>query len=133
MYSDILEKVTKKLLRWNISSLSLAGRVTLAQSVLQAISYYSMQTTSYPASVCDNIERACHSFIWGNTNNDRQLSLVKWSKLCNPKSCGDLGMCEMRIVNDAFLMKLGWGMIMKPGSLWVRVLKSKYGISDMLF
>ena len=63
MYSDILKKVTKNVSGWNASSLSLVGRVTLAQLVLQAIPYYSMQTTSLTNSVCDNIERACRSFI----------------------------------------------------------------------
>ena len=68
-----------------------------------------MQTTSLPISICDNIERACCSFIGGSTTNDRKLSLVKWNDLCQPKSSGGLGLRDMRAVNDAFLMKLGWG------------------------
>ena len=39
-------------------------------------------------------------------------------------------MRDMRAMNDAFLMKLGWGLVTKPDSLWFRVLKSKYGILD---
>ena len=89
-----------------------------------------MQTTSLPSSVCDNIERACRSFIWGSTTNERKLSLVKWNEICQPKSSGGLGLRDMRAMNDAFLMKIGWSLVTKPDSLWVKVLKSKYGIRD---
>lgn len=36
-------------------------------------------------------------------------------------------MHDMWAMNDAFLMKIGWGLIAKQDNLWVRVLKSKYG------
>ena len=28
--------------------------------------------------------------------------------------------------NEAFLMKLGWGILTLPNALWVKVLRSKY-------
>ena len=65
-----------------------------------------------------------------STTNERKLSLVKWNELCQPKSSGGLGLHDMRAMNDVFLMKLGWGLVIEPDSLWVRVLKSKYGILD---
>ena len=91
-----------------------------------------MQTTAIPVSVCDSIERACRSFIWGSSSNQRKMSLVKWSKVCQPELNGGLGMRDMRAMNDAFLMKIGLGMLTKPNSLWVKVLKSKYVMLDLV-
>ncbi|CAN1122260.1 hypothetical protein LINPERHAP2_LOCUS1265 [Linum perenne] len=42
----------KKLSSWKAKSLSLAGRVTLAQSVLSAIPAYAMQTSLLPNTTC---------------------------------------------------------------------------------
>lgn len=50
-YQEIVDKVEKRLPAWSASHLSLAGRITLAQSVLQAIPIYAMQTTNLPISV----------------------------------------------------------------------------------
>jgi len=36
----------------------------------------------------------------------------------------------MSVNNEAFLMKLGWGILSEPDSLWVAVLRSKYVKSD---
>lgn len=30
-------------------------------------------------------------------------------------------------MNDAFIMKLGWGVLNRPNDLWVHVVKGKYG------
>lgn len=63
MFQDIIDKVDKRLSGWNASHLSLAGRITLAQSVLQAIPIYIMETVSLPIGVRERIDRACIRFI----------------------------------------------------------------------
>ena len=63
MYQELIAKVERRLSSWTASHLSLAGRITLAQSVLQAISIYVMQTVMLPSGVCDRIDRACRRFI----------------------------------------------------------------------
>lgn len=50
-YQEIVDKVDKKLSGRNALHLSLAGRVTLAQSVIQAIPTYAMQTTHLPDGI----------------------------------------------------------------------------------
>ena len=49
----------KRLTGWNVARLSLAGRVTLAQSVLQAMPVYAMQTTLLPPLVRHEIDKSC--------------------------------------------------------------------------
>ncbi|KAH9769016.1 reverse transcriptase domain-containing protein [Citrus sinensis] len=48
-YQSILDKVDMRLTGWNAAHLSFAGRVTLAQSVIQAMPMYAMQTTLLPS------------------------------------------------------------------------------------
>lgn len=62
-YQGILEKVEQRLNGSNAKLLSLAGRVTLAQSVLQALPVYSMQTTRLPNGITNKIDQACRAFF----------------------------------------------------------------------
>ncbi|KAH9751354.1 putative ribonuclease H protein [Citrus sinensis] len=132
-YHDIVDKVEKRLSGWNASQLSLAGRITLTQSVLQAIPVYAMQTSEIPAGVINKINQICKRFIWSGSNENRKMSLIGWDKVCQPKICGGLGLKNLGMMNKALMMKLAWGLVSEPTSLWCRVLYTKYGIADSDF
>lgn len=66
-YSFLVDKIHSKLTGWKASTLSQAGRITLAQSTILSIPNYVMHTTLIPAAVCDEMERLCRDFIWGST------------------------------------------------------------------
>lgn len=121
-YQDIIKKVDKRLSGWNALHLSLAGRVTLAHSVIQVVPIYAMQTSNLPSRVKNKIDHACKSFIWSGSATQRKLSLVSWEKICQPKACGGLGFKSLDVMNKALLMKLAWGLISSPDSLWAQVL-----------
>ena len=72
-----MDNVRKKLSEWAAKSLSLAGRITLAKSVLLAIPSYAMQTTKLPSGLCNRIEKLIRNFIWGSSNEERKVNLVK--------------------------------------------------------
>ncbi|KAH1081996.1 hypothetical protein J1N35_021757 [Gossypium stocksii] len=59
----VVEKVNNKLSSWDANQFSLAGRVTLAQSVLISIPSYFMQTMMVPKGICDEIERIVRKFV----------------------------------------------------------------------
>lgn len=127
-YEEIVDKVESRLSGWNATHLSLAGRVTLAQFVLQAIPIYAMQTTQLPLGVINKIDQACKKFIWSGASNQQKISMVTWDKVCQPKSCGGLGFKNLEMLNRALLMKVSWGIVSSPTSLWAQVLSSKYGL-----
>lgn len=85
-----------------------------------------MQTVKLPTLTCEEIEAHSRSFIWGSTNEKKKPHLVKWEQVCQPKVNGGLGIGRMSQNNEAFLMKLGWGIFTLPNALWVKVLRSKY-------
>ncbi|KAH1082319.1 hypothetical protein J1N35_022080 [Gossypium stocksii] len=56
----------------------MAGRFTLAQSVVLTIPNYFIKSMKIPKGVCDEIERLARQFIWGSNTKGRKLALVDW-------------------------------------------------------
>ncbi|KAJ1405476.1 putative ribonuclease H protein [Sesbania bispinosa] len=76
----------------------MVGRITLAQSAVMNIPNYLMQ-----ASV----------ILVGN-------------KIHQPKNLGGLGFKSLGLVNEAYMVKLGWRMVSQPNLLWVQAIRAKY-------
>ncbi|KAA3461897.1 Retrovirus-related Pol polyprotein LINE-1 [Gossypium australe] len=60
----VVDKVRCKLQSWEARKLSIAGRVTLTQSILLLIPNYFMQSMLIPKGVCVEIERIVRKYIW---------------------------------------------------------------------
>ncbi|XP_016679196.1 uncharacterized protein [Gossypium hirsutum] len=125
--SFFVDKIRKKLQSWDARKLSIAGRITLAQSVLLSIPNYFMQPLMIPKGVCADIERLVRQFIWGCTDGHLKMSLVGWYSICQPRARGGLGFRHLNDQNLSFLMKIGFSLVSKSNALWVRVLCAKYG------
>ncbi|KAH9727055.1 putative ribonuclease H protein [Citrus sinensis] len=127
-YQSIIDKVDQRLSGWNASHLILVGRITLAQSVLQAIHVYAMQTTNLPRSIKMKIDQLCRRFIWSGSAEHQKMSLVNEDTICTPKCKGGHGFKKLNIMNHALLMKNTWQLITEPTELSNQVLLTKYGI-----
>ncbi|CAN1788669.1 Putative ribonuclease H protein At1g65750 [Linum perenne] len=125
-YEFILARMDKKLAGWKANNLSLAGRVTLASSVLNAIPSYVMQTAFLPVHVCEVINKRIRDFVWGSVQGNRRIHNINWETVCKPKNLGGLGLRSARELNQDFLMKIVWGLVSRPTELWAKVLISKY-------
>lgn len=125
-YNYLLDKVSTRLASWKARTLSLAGRLTLIKSVTSSIPIYVMQTTKLPASICDELDQFNRNFLWGHTEDNKTVHLVKWSTVTKPKAYGGLGIRDTRMMNQALLAKIGWRLIHNKEMLWARVLESKY-------
>ncbi|KAA3460126.1 reverse transcriptase [Gossypium australe] len=128
----VIDKVRSKLQNWDARKLSLAGRITLAQSVLLTIPSYFMQSLVIPKGVCDEIERITRQFIWGGSIGKSKPALIGWESICQPKTSGGLGFRYLHDHNTSFLMKIGFNLVTRKDDLWVRVLRSKYGWKSQL-
>jgi hypothetical protein len=64
-YNYLIDQVSSKLMAWKATHLSLAGRVTLAKSVLEAMPIYPMMSTIIPKGCLEEIERLQRKFICG--------------------------------------------------------------------
>ncbi|XP_031105595.1 uncharacterized protein LOC116010359 [Ipomoea triloba] len=130
-FTGIIERMHQKLAGWRSKTLSLAGRIVLAQSVLSAIPYYSMQTTMLPIGVIKEMEQLIRNFIWGSSPSIRRCHLVNWNTVTKSKFEGGLGLRKLDKMNEAFLAKLGWRLMQNEDSLWTQVLKAKYAITSV--
>ena len=102
----------------------------MAKSTLASIPSYVKPTVKLPNNVCSKIDRICQNFIRGSSESNRKVHLISWNKICSPKEDGGLGFRKEKEVNLACMMKLAWGIINKPESLWVKVMRYKYGCVD---
>ncbi|XP_019200243.1 PREDICTED: uncharacterized protein LOC109193865 [Ipomoea nil] len=128
-YDGLLERIATRLEGWKAKTLSLAGRVTLAKSVLNAIPVYTMQTAALPKGICEEIEKRTRRFIWGKNEHigGDKMSLASWDLVTKPKEAGGLGLHRLHDMNIACMVKLGWRLRTNSNSLWAQVIMSKYG------
>ena len=73
----------KKLADRKTNILSLAGRATLIQSVINFIPKYTMMTSTLLASLWDRIDKLNRYFIYMDTP---KVHLVNWDTVCLDKN-----------------------------------------------
>ncbi|KAA3474960.1 Retrovirus-related Pol polyprotein LINE-1 [Gossypium australe] len=91
----VVDKVRSKLGNWDAKQLSIAGHFTLVQSIILTVPNYLMQSIKIPKG-----------FIWGTSTGGRKLALVDWGTICQPRTCGGLGLRRLQEQNSSFLLKL---------------------------
>ncbi|XP_028761232.1 uncharacterized protein LOC114719845 [Neltuma alba] len=125
-FAPILRKIHMKLTGWKGRFLSMAGRTVLIKSTLSTIPSYQMQTLLLPKGVLEDIEKINREFFWNQEHGTKKMHLISWNTLKLDKEHGGLGIKDLRSQNIAFIMKLCWGMMVKPNALWVQCLQHKY-------
>ncbi|XP_075473879.1 putative mitochondrial protein AtMg00310 [Primulina tabacum] len=79
-----------------------------------------------PKSICEEIEKACANFWWGEEVGRKKLHWKSWKALCRPKCMGGLGFRHLETFTKNLLAKKIWRIIVKPQFLVARVLKARY-------
>lgn len=131
-YKTIIDKMQNKLAGWKSQCLSMAGRITLAQSVLGSMTIFNMQHEKFHVTVCREMEKIQRNFVWGSSVEKKKIHLIKWETICLPKYTDGLGFRGLSCMNTVCLLKLCWGVLTDPNALWVRVLKGKYARNESL-
>ena len=62
--SSVIEEYEKKLARWKGQYLSLGGRFTLINSVIDAMPTYMMSLFPIPVGVTGRLDRIRRKFLW---------------------------------------------------------------------
>lgn len=127
-FTDLLDRINGRLEGWKTRILSMAGRVTLAKAVLNAIPSYAMQTSVLPTGIYLEMEKRTRQFIWGNYGPDARskLNLVRWEMVTEPMHAGGLGLYRLRDLNIAYMAKLRYRLHTEHDSLWAQTILSKY-------
>ncbi|KAJ1689169.1 hypothetical protein LUZ63_013324 [Rhynchospora breviuscula] len=126
-FMPLLQKIESRLQGWKNCFLSRAGRVTLASSVLTALPSYFMSVFLLPRWLIDAIDKARKRFIWGTNHEGKQrVHLVAWDKLCLPREVGGLGLRNIMLQNQAFLLRWLWFLYNNHTSLWFKTTSKIY-------
>eukprot|EP00253_Pinus_taeda_P010381 PITA_10381 len=121
----LVAKIEAKIGHWSYKWLSRACRLTLVNSVLQAIPVFWAALTWVPKGVLHKIKKLCSRFLWSGAKEDSVLPWVAWDKIARPKEWGGWGIKNLNDFSTSLAAKSGWRLITSE-NLWTRVVKRKY-------
>lgn len=91
-WEPMVEQLRNRLHSWGTKFVSLGGRITLLNSVLNAVHIFFLSFMKIPTKVLKMVTRIQGEFLWGGVRGGRKICWVKWKRICQPNSKGDLGM-----------------------------------------
>lgn len=123
-FDFMLDKARQRLSGWRAGSLSQAGRVSLIQSIFQAIPVHNFMAGWVPLTILRKLEALNRSFVWQH-GNSRGMHLLAWERLTLPKSLGGLGLKKISCFSQAgpAILKL----LNRSDIPWVHLVIAKYG------
>ena len=129
VWDSIEERFRKRLASWKIQYISNGGRATLIHSTLSSLPIYYLSLFRMPLKVCARLEKIQRQFLWGGSDQDRKIYLVRWAIVCMDKSKGGIVIKSFSKMNKALLSKWSWRFANERNSLWRKVICSKFGES----
>jgi hypothetical protein len=112
--------------------LSYSGRLEMLNSAITPITTYTLGTIKVPKGVIDNIDRARKQCLWrGNDETIKGGNLVAWPTVMKPKEKGGLGIINLRLQNDALLLKHLHKFYNKEDVPWVHLVWDRYYIDKV--
>lgn len=108
IWDGIVEKTEKKLATWKPQYLSLGGRTTLINSVLDALPTYVMSLFPLPIKVEERLNNLRRDFLWSGNKEGKGIHLVKWQNAQLSKQSGGLGIKNLGLQNRCLLSKWLW-------------------------
>ncbi|KAL9659106.1 hypothetical protein QQ045_021149 [Rhodiola kirilowii] len=128
MFSHLVEAVSARIGGWMKRFLSMGGRVTLVNSVLNAIGIHNMMVLPVPITILNRLSSLMANFVWDG-GGTRRRHWRSWEKLCMPRRCGGLGIRDPKSVMVALHGRLAWGFL-EQKSLWARFAKARFRIGE---
>ncbi|GJR33625.1 RNA-directed DNA polymerase, eukaryota, reverse transcriptase zinc-binding domain protein [Tanacetum coccineum] len=133
-WDDVIAKLSARLSKWKLKSLSIGGRLTLIKSVLSSLPLYYMSSFKVPKGVLSKMESIRRNFFNSVENAEKKMSLIGWNKILASKKNGGLDVFSFFAYNRAHLFKWIWiwRFLANGASLWSRFISAIYGIRGAL-
>jgi hypothetical protein len=114
----LLEHLKRRLNSCERKYISLGGRITLINSVLNVIPIFFLSFLKMPMKVWRRIVRIQREFLWGGMGGGRKISWVRSKSVCQHKVNGGLGVRDVRVLNVSLLAKWRWRLLDGEVTLW---------------
>ncbi|XP_004248595.1 uncharacterized protein [Solanum lycopersicum] len=124
-YSEVVEKVIKRIAGWHSKILNFGGKITLVKHVLQSIPIHTLAAISPPKTTLNCIKKLIADFFWGIDKDGKKYHWSSWENMAYPTSEGGIGVRLLEDVCTAFQYMQWWDFRTK-NSLWSQFLKAKY-------
>jgi len=105
IWNGVVEKCEKRLVNWKSQYLSLGGRLTLINSVLDSMPTYMMSLFPIPDGVIERLDVLRRNFLWEGNSETKKFHLVKWDALIGSKQKGGMGVRNLKTQNQCLMMK----------------------------
>ncbi|GKD51002.1 RNA-directed DNA polymerase, eukaryota [Tanacetum coccineum] len=128
-WDEIIGKVSNRLSKWKIKTLSVGGRlIEVNQSrFLTSLPLYHMSLYKAPLGVLRDLESLRRKFFNGADINEKRFSMISWNKILASKQKGGLGVSSFFALNRSLLFKWVWRFLSQDASLWHRLIAVLYG------
>ncbi|XP_020695594.1 uncharacterized protein LOC110109036 [Dendrobium catenatum] len=125
-FAPLLQQARVKTMAWGVRHLSMAGRVTLINSLLIPSYVYLVTHTLVPRGILNEVEKVCRNFLWDADANHKGIHYASWKMVSRPRRMGGLGFhANVNWVGP--LREIAWEYISKPRCLLHRCMVQKYG------
>jgi hypothetical protein len=114
----------------SIVSGSAPGRATLIKSVLTSLPVYHMSIAPLPVKTTSQLTSLMRKFFCTKLEQNRYLAIISWYAICQPQQDGGFHIWDLRIMNDALILKLAWQMAQNQNRLWIGIMHAKYCPND---
>ncbi|GJZ93740.1 hypothetical protein Tco_0665943 [Tanacetum coccineum] len=125
-WDDIIAKISSRLSKWKLKTLSIGGRFTLMKSVLSSFPLHYFSIFKVPKGILNKMEAYRRKFFNGIDKSDRKLSLIGWKKILASKKNGGLGVSTIHGVKGA----IDSAHKSSKSSLWLDIIREFKNLSN---
>nr|GEX43036.1 RNA-directed DNA polymerase, eukaryota [Tanacetum cinerariifolium] len=126
-WDEVIGKISARLSKWKLKTLSIGGRLTLIKSVLTSLPLNHVSLYKAPLGVLHDLESFRRKFFNGIDENERKISMIGWNKILALKK-GGLGVSSFFFaLNRSLLFKWVCRFLFQGSSLWYRFISALYG------
>ncbi|GJY57737.1 hypothetical protein Tco_0457629 [Tanacetum coccineum] len=126
-WKEFTTKISSRLSKWKLKTLSIGGRLTLLKSVLTAIPIYHMSLYKVPVGILNDMESIRRDFFNGIEKSKKKMVWISWETILASKKNRGLGVSSFFSTNRSFLFKWIWRFLSQDSSLWSRFIQAIHG------
>jgi hypothetical protein len=119
---------TERKVTANFTLMSYTGRVTYINSLLTSIATLTMCSVKLNPKILEHYEKIRRHCLWNKKadDGDKCSLLVAWNMVCRPKNKGGVGILNLKVQNEALLLKYLHKFYNKVNTPWVKLIWDTY-------